>query len=165
MASKGMVTQSHRQQLLMPSFPRINMPGIYNAVTGEHRVARRVQGAPDWRSAATPWRRCDARVAALGSTDGLARGMEVVDTGAAVTVPVGLETLGRVFNMLGEPIDKKGPCAATQFRPIHQPPPLFKNLEPKTKIFETGIKVDRPARSLCPRRPRRGCSAAVQASK
>ncbi len=81
------------------------------------------------------------RVIALGSTDGLARGMKVVDTGAAVTVPVGMETLGRVFNLLGEPIDKKGPVNAKAIRPIHQPPPEFKNLEPKTKIFETGIKV------------------------
>jgi F-type H+-transporting ATPase subunit beta len=81
------------------------------------------------------------RAVALGSTDGLARGMPVVDTGAAVTVPVGEATLGRVFNLLGEPIDKKGPVHATQMRPIHQSPPKFVDLEPKTKIFETGIKV------------------------
>ena len=67
--------------------------------------------------------------------------MDVVDTGTAVSVPVGVETLGRVFNLLGEPIDKKGPCDVKERRPIHQAPPEFKNLEPKTKIFETGIKV------------------------
>jgi F-type H+/Na+-transporting ATPase subunit beta len=58
-----------------------------------------------------------------------------------VSVPVGLETLGRVFNMLGETIDKKGPCTAKETRSIHQSPPDFKDLEPKTKMFETGIKV------------------------
>ena len=120
-------------------FPENQLPGIYNAVkvqgenngikldlTGE--VQQHLGGGK-------------VRAVALGSTDGLCRGMAVQDTGAAVTVPVGNETLGRVFNLLGEPIDKKGPCNATQFRPIHQDPPEFKNLEPKTKIFETGIKV------------------------
>src|ERR1700722_14613417 len=59
------------------------------------------------------------RAVALGSTDGLRRGMDVVDTGGPVTVPVGKETLGRVFNLLGEPIDNRGPCAAESRRPIH----------------------------------------------
>ncbi len=81
------------------------------------------------------------RAVALGSTDGLVRGMKVLDTGAPVTVPVGTETLGRVFNLLGEPIDKKGPVVTQSRRAIHQPAPDFKELEPKTKIFETGIKV------------------------
>src|SRR6266446_6191187 len=58
------------------------------------------------------------RCVALGSTDGLARGMAVVDTGAPVTVPVGKETLGRVFNLLGDPVDDRGPVNATEFRPI-----------------------------------------------
>jgi F-type H+-transporting ATPase subunit beta len=81
------------------------------------------------------------RCVALGSTDGLMRGMEVVDTGAAVQVPVGEAVLGRVFNLLGETIDGRGPINATEFRPIHQEPPSFAELTPKTELFETGIKV------------------------
>jgi F-type H+-transporting ATPase subunit beta len=81
------------------------------------------------------------RCVALGSTDGLVRGMRVVDTGKAVSVPVGKETLGRVFNLLGDPIDGRGPVNATEFRPIHREPPPFSELSPKTELFETGIKV------------------------
>jgi F-type H+-transporting ATPase subunit beta len=81
------------------------------------------------------------RAVALGSTDGLMRGMSVLDTGKSVTVPVGLSTLGRVFNLLGEPIDGRGPIKADEVRPIHQDPPKFSELTPKTELFETGIKV------------------------
>jgi F-type H+/Na+-transporting ATPase subunit beta len=81
------------------------------------------------------------RCVALGSTDGLVRGMEAVDTGKPVQVPVGKETLGRVFNLLGEPIDGRGPVNCTEFRPIHSDPPAFTDLSSKTEIFETGIKV------------------------
>src|SRR6478672_9289464 len=79
------------------------------------------------------------RCVALGSTDGLVRGMDVTDTGAPVAVPVGPETLGRVFNLLGEPIDGRGPVAAQEYRPIHHEPPPFADLQPKTELFETGI--------------------------
>ena len=81
------------------------------------------------------------RAVSLGSTDGLARGMEVIDTGDSVTVPVGEETLGRVFNLLGDPIDKKGPVNTKERRPIHREPPEFTDLSAKTEMFETGIKV------------------------
>src|SRR2546423_4812 len=81
------------------------------------------------------------RCVALGSTDGLVRGMDVTDTGASVSVPVGLETLGRVFNLLGDPIDGRGPVNAAEWRPIHRDPPDFSELSPKTELFETGIKV------------------------
>src|SRR3984893_17506990 len=81
------------------------------------------------------------RCVALGSTDGLVRGMTAVDTGKPVQVPVGKETLGRVFNLLGEPIDGRGPVGNTEFRPIHSDPPSFAELSSKTEIFETGIKV------------------------
>src|ERR1700723_3383445 len=72
------------------------------------------------------------RCVALGSTEGLVRGMKVVDTGKAVTVPVGLETLGRVFNLLGEPIDGLGPIQAKEHRSIHANPPKFADLSPKS---------------------------------
>src|SRR5438552_15606107 len=81
------------------------------------------------------------RCVALGNTDGLVRGMTAVDTGKPVQVPVGKETLGRVFNLLGEPIDGRGPVGNTEFRPIHTDPPSFAELSSKTEIFETGIKV------------------------
>ncbi|HEX8202265.1 MAG TPA: F0F1 ATP synthase subunit beta, partial [Isosphaeraceae bacterium] len=81
------------------------------------------------------------RCVALGSTDGLVRGMEVVDTGGPVTVPVGKETLGRVFNLLGQPIDGRGPVNSAEHWPIHRDPPAFESLSPKTELFETGIKV------------------------
>ncbi|NUM35716.1 MAG: F0F1 ATP synthase subunit beta [Candidatus Brocadiae bacterium] len=81
------------------------------------------------------------RAVALGPTDGVIRGMEVMDTGKALEVPIGMEILGRVFNLFGEPIDKKGPCTTSQKKAIHQPPPQFSSLDLKTEIFETGIKV------------------------
>src|SRR5437868_5591461 len=72
------------------------------------------------------------RCVALGSTDGLVRGMDVTDTGDSVQVPVGKETLGRVFNLLGEPIDGRGPINATEHRSIHREPPRFDELTTKT---------------------------------
>ncbi len=81
------------------------------------------------------------RCVALGSTNGLVRGMTVADTGSPVRVPVGKETLGRVFNLLGEPIDGRGPVHAAEHWPIHRDPPAFDDLSPKTELFETGIKV------------------------
>ncbi|NLE30035.1 MAG: F0F1 ATP synthase subunit beta [Phycisphaerae bacterium] len=81
------------------------------------------------------------RAVALGATDGLVRGMDVLDTGGPINVPVGQETLGRVFNLLGQPVDFRGSIKAGQARPIHCDPPEFSELEPKTEIFETGIKV------------------------
>ncbi|MCE7973259.1 MAG: F0F1 ATP synthase subunit beta [Leptolyngbya sp. PLA1] len=81
------------------------------------------------------------RAVALGSTDGLQRGMNCVDTGGPVTVPVGEGVLGRVFNLLGNPIDKAGPVNATKRQPIHKSPPEFAQLNPNTEILATGIKV------------------------
>ena len=82
------------------------------------------------------------RAVAMDSTDGLARGMEVIDTGQAIAVPVGQATLGRLFNLLGEPIDEGEPLPADVERwPIHRPAPAFEELEPTTEVLETGIKV------------------------
>ena len=86
------------------------------------------------------------RAVAMSSTDGITRGMEVVDTGECITVPVGEPVLGRILNVLGEPVDEAGPVTAkdggeVERWPIHREPPTFPNLEPKTEIFETGIKV------------------------
>ncbi|MES1246606.1 MAG: F0F1 ATP synthase subunit beta [Actinomycetota bacterium] len=81
------------------------------------------------------------RAVAMDSTDGLARGAEVLDTGGPITVPVGRATLGRIFNVLGEPIDLAGPVEVTERRPIHAPAPTVEELTPTTEMFETGIKV------------------------
>jgi F-type H+-transporting ATPase subunit beta len=81
------------------------------------------------------------RAVAMDSTDGLARGLEVVDTGAPISVPVGEETLGRLWNVLGDPIDEKDPPRDAERWPIHRDPPAFRDLSPTTEIFETGIKV------------------------
>jgi F-type H+/Na+-transporting ATPase subunit beta len=82
------------------------------------------------------------RAVAMDSTDGLARGLDVTDTGAAISVPVGDQTLGRLWNVLGEPIDKKdAPKDGGERWPIHREPPSFQDLSPTIEIFETGIKV------------------------
>ena len=82
------------------------------------------------------------RAVAMDSTDGLARGMTCVDTGAPISVPVGASTLGRLWNVIGEPIDEQGPSPEGVERwPIHRDPPAFRDLSPKIEIFETGIKV------------------------
>jgi len=81
------------------------------------------------------------RCIALSPTDGLRRGNEAINTQLSITVPVGRQNLGRMFNVLGEPIDGLGPVNATQFLPIHRAPPSLQDQEPKTQILETGIKV------------------------
>jgi len=81
------------------------------------------------------------RAVAMDTTDGLSRGMEVVDTGGPITVPVGEATLGRIFNLLGEPIDLGDPVESEERWPIHRPPPSTSDLMPTTEMFETGIKV------------------------
>lgn len=81
------------------------------------------------------------RCVAMSSTDGLQRGMDVVNTGAPITVPVGPATLGRMFNVLGQPIDGKEEVKAEKSYPIHRPAPKFVDQEPSTQILETGIKV------------------------
>ena len=82
-----------------------------------------------------------ARCVALAPTDGMVRGIEVTDTGEPISVPVGKEVLGRIFNLLGEPLDKLGDVNAKERLPIHRPPPSFEEREAVTTIFETGLKV------------------------
>jgi F-type H+-transporting ATPase subunit beta len=116
-----------------------HLPKIYNAcrIDGESKgITIRLVGEVQQHLGGNR-----VRCVALGSTDGLSRGMAVVDTGKPVEVPVGDAVLGRVFNLLGQPIDGRGPVNATEFRPIHQEPPSFAELTPKTELFETGIKV------------------------
>jgi F-type H+-transporting ATPase subunit beta len=81
------------------------------------------------------------RTIALGSSDGLRRGMQVVNTKAPISVPVGAETLGRIMDVLGRPIDERGPVNATKTMSIHREPPAYEELSPSTEVLETGIKV------------------------
>lgn len=81
------------------------------------------------------------RAVAMSSTEGLQRGIEAIDTGTPISVPVGLSTLGRIFNVLGEPVDNQGNISKESTLPIHRPAPQFTQLETKLSIFETGIKV------------------------
>src|SRR3989449_2068869 len=117
------------------------LPEIYNAVVIDHRG----NGAPPIRLTAEVQQhigRNQVRAVAMTSTDGVVRGMEVVDTGQAITVPVGQAALGRILNVLGEPVDEGDPIPADAERwPIHRETPKFVDLEPKTEVFETGIKV------------------------
>ena len=82
-----------------------------------------------------------ARCIAMSSTDGLCRGTQAIDTGAPITVPVGDETLGRVFNLLGQPIDEKAPPVTKEQWPIHRSAPAYDEQQPATELLETGIKV------------------------
>ena len=86
-------------------------------------------------------RRGVVRCIAMSATDGLSRGMEVIDTGAQISVPVGEGVLGRVLNVLGDPIDNKGQVKSEARWNIHRKPPAFYDQSPSTEIFETGIKV------------------------
>jgi F-type H+/Na+-transporting ATPase subunit beta len=120
-------------------FPEHQLPEIYNALTidsTDHGMVMHLVGEVQQHLGGGR-----VRAVALGSTDGLRRGMDCVDTGSSLTVPVGKETLGRVFNLLGDPIDNRGPVNATERRPIHRDPPEFVDLTPKAEVFETGIKV------------------------
>ena len=118
-------------------FSTDSLPEIYNAVIisdeahGVHLTCEVAQHLGD----------DIVRTIALASTDGLVRGMSVIDTGGPITVPVGEVTLGRVFNVLGEPIDNEGPAEATVRLPIHRQPPQFDEQSTKVELLQTGLKV------------------------
>ena len=117
-------------------FKRGELPELLNAIEitndkGEKIVAEVAQHKGDDQ----------VRCVALSSTDGLSRGMEAVDTGAPIRVPVGNEVLGRLFNVTGDPIDRKGAVETREKWPIHRKAPDFEDQDTKAQIFETGIKV------------------------
>jgi len=116
-------------------FPSGDLPKIYNAIVveaGDLKITCEVQQLLGNNK---------VRAVSMTSTDGLKRGATVTDTRAPITVPVGVPTLGRIFNVLGEPVDELGPCNAESGLPIHRPAPTFSDLETKPSVFETGIKV------------------------
>src|SRR5690606_22362361 len=112
-------------------FPKDNLPAIYNALETELDGQKLVFEVAQHLSESA------VRAIALGSTDGLERGAEVIDTGAAISVPIGEETLGRMFNVTGEPIDGKAGTFKTM-APIHKDPPPLIDQSGTVEILETG---------------------------
>jgi F-type H+-transporting ATPase subunit beta len=127
------------------------LPEIYHAIKVRRPDVARAEEDVDIAAAKDEYLVCEVqqqlgddriRAVAMDSTDGLSRGMEVIDTGAPITVPVGRATLGRIFNLLGEPIDLGDPLPDDVERwPIHRPAPSVEELTPTAEMFETGIKV------------------------
>ena len=120
-------------------FAEHQLPAIYNAVTisSQHKgITLKLTGEVQQHLGGGR-----VRCVALGNTDGMVRGMDCLDTGAPVKVPVGKATLGRVFNLTGEVIDGRGPIQAEDHWPIHRESPPVTDLSTRTEIFETGIKV------------------------
>ena len=130
--------------VLDAEFAAEDLPDIYNALSLQttNEAGQEIELVAEVQQHIG---RGQVRAVSMSSTDGVTRGMEVVDTGSPITVPVGEPVLGRILNGLGEPVDEMGPVggegAEVERWPIHRPPPSFDQLEPKTEIFETGIKV------------------------
>ena len=116
-------------------FPADQLPNLFDALEVDNSGERLVLEVQ--QHIGNHWARC----LALGSTDGLARGVEVTDPGDKVAVPVGDETLGRLFDVTGTPLDNLGPVEAAESWPIHRDPPAFDDQNPNVEILETGIKV------------------------
>ncbi|MDH5765446.1 MAG: F0F1 ATP synthase subunit beta [Gammaproteobacteria bacterium] len=114
-------------------FPRDSIPKVYDAL--------RIESASLTLEVQAQLGDGVVRTIAMGSTDGLKRGIDVVNTGAPITVPVGKKTLGRVMNVLGEPVDEAGPIGAEESLPIHRAAPKYEDLSSEVEILETGIKV------------------------
>jgi F-type H+-transporting ATPase subunit beta len=133
--SKGVV-----KQVIGPvvdvQFPEGKLPAIYNAINiyreNESKLVLEVQQHLGENI---------VRCVAMDSTDGLVRGTEVIDTGEPIAIPAGPQLLGRLLNVIGEPIDELGPVETEKKLPIHRPAPEFENLSTETEILETGIKV------------------------
>ena len=122
------------------TFPTGKLPSIYNALVVQGQNARGQEVKVTCEVQQLLGDRA-VRAIAINATDGLIRGIEVNDTGKSLSVPVGQITLGRIFNVLGEPIDNLGPVNASKDLPIHRSAPTFVELDTKLAIFETGIKV------------------------
>jgi F-type H+-transporting ATPase subunit beta len=116
-------------------FPPDELPALFNAIEIPQDKGKIVLEAQE--HVGNNWVRC----LALAPTDGLGRGVEAIDTGKALAVPVGKATLGRLFNIMGEPLDELGPVKAKERWPVHRPPPSLEEQETTTQMLETGLKV------------------------
>nr|AYQ94570.1 CF1 beta subunit of ATP synthase [Cylindrocapsa geminella] len=121
-------------------FPKGKVPNIYNALTIKSKNAAGQEMSVTCEVQQLLGDSC-VRAVAMNPTEGLMRGMEVLDTGKPLSVPVGKVTLGRIFNVLGEPVDNLGPVETQETLPIHRTAPPFVDLDTRLSIFETGIKV------------------------
>ena len=117
-------------------FPEGELPKIYNALKVMKSDGEAIVSEVQYLIGENK-----ARAICMTSTDGLKRGDTVIDTASPISVPVGKSVLGRIFNVLGEPVDECGPCNSTEYYSIHRDAPEFTELETKPEIFETGIKV------------------------
>jgi len=117
------------------AFPPDELPALYNAIEVPLNGSKLVLEVQ--QHVGNNWVRC----LAMSSTDGLQRGVEAVDTGQSIVVPVGKATLGRLFNLTGQALDNLGPVAAADYWPIHRLPPAFQEQETSVQILETGLKV------------------------
>jgi F-type H+-transporting ATPase subunit beta len=133
-ASKGRVVQV-MGPVVDVEFPSGDLPEIYHAIAIPRKGGQLV--AEVQQHLGNNWVRC----VAMDATDGLRRGMEAINTGKPISVPVGTPTLGRIFNVLGEPIDNAGPVEAEHYYPIHRPAPSFEEQVTKPEFLETGLKV------------------------
>jgi F-type H+-transporting ATPase subunit beta len=122
--------------VLNAKFPEDQTPEIYNALEIRLENGKRLVAEVQQQLGGGV-----VKAVAMSSTDGMRRGVKVIDTGRPIAVPVGPGTLGRVFDVLGDPIDGGGPVQATEYRPIHRPPPALEDQSTTAQIFETGIKV------------------------
>jgi F-type H+-transporting ATPase subunit beta len=122
--------------VLNAKFPEDQTPEIYNALEIRLENGKRLVAEVQQQLGGGV-----VKAVAMSSTDGMRRGVKVIDTGRPIAVPVGSGTLGRVFDVLGDPIDGEGPVQATEYRPIHRPPPALEDQSTTAQIFETGIKV------------------------
>ena len=136
MSNKGTI-----EQIIGPvvdiRFAPNNLPAIHDAI----KIKNAEKGIDLTLEVAQHVGNDTVRCISLATTDGLVRGMEADDTGGPISVPVGKETLGRIFNLLGEPIDNAGEVKSKEKRPIHREPPSFDDRETTTNLFETGLKV------------------------
>ena len=160
--NKGYVTQIIGPVLDI-EFSEGNLPPIYSAIEisledGSKTIVEVQQLLGDNK----------VRAVSMRSTDGLKRGVEALDLGTPISVPVGTPTLGRIFNVIGEPVDEQGDVSYDETLPIHRDAPAFTELETKPSIFETGIKVVGAATSpvlMTPRWSRRARDQASQSSE
>jgi F-type H+-transporting ATPase subunit beta len=136
---KASINKGYITQIIGPvldvEFPSGNLPPIYSAIKIETEDGSTIVEVQQLLG--------DNKVRAVSmrSTDGLKRGTEAIDLGAPISVPVGTTTLGRIFNVIGEPVDEQGDVSYDETLPIHRDAPAFTELETKPSIFETGIKV------------------------
>src|ERR1700738_1535764 len=122
-------------------FPDGKLPAIYNAVVVKEEAGKSSGAIDVIAEVAQHLGENRVRCISMKPTDGMVRGMKAIDTGAPISVPVGEQTLGRILNVLGEPVDNKGPVNSKERWPIHREPPRFDEQSTEIEMFETGIKV------------------------